>query len=480
MRYVENISPGGGACSTSTRTCQRGEVQRRKDGSASSSCPARTVCVAAGTSPNVTYEKEYPGTFQLDDRRAVLPAPTRARRRRAEASTLEPLRRRRATASSRATAQSGLRLVLRRQPPALRGQRRQGDGERQGRLSETWPSSSRRSPRSKPTEQPVARREKRRSSSRRSTTSSSPTVHAVNRLTETIVEVVVHAPMAARKFQPGQFYRLQNFETFAPRVDGTRLAMEGLALTGAWVDAEQGLMGRSSSRWAAARGSARLLKPGEPVVLMGPRAAPTEIAENETVLLCGGGLGNAVLFSIARAFKGLGQQGALLRGLQARRGPLQAGRHRALHRPGRLVHRHGRRDRAAPAAGPRTSAATSSRRCTPTARASWASRRFRSRDVRRIIAIGSRPDDGRGAARRGTACCSRCSTRGTSAIGSINSPMQCMMKEVCAQCLQKHKDPVTGKETRRLHLLQPGPGPRPRRLRAPQRSACAPTRCRRS
>ncbi len=32
-------------------------------------------------------------------------------------------------------------------------------------------------------------------------------------------------------------------------------------------------------------------------------------------------------------------------------------------------------------------------------------------------------------------------------IGSINSPMQCMMKEVCAQCLQKHIDPVTGKES---------------------------------
>jgi hypothetical protein len=25
------------------------------------------------------------------------------------------------------------------------------------------------------------------------------------------------------------------------------------------------------------------------------------------------------------------------------------------------------------------------------------------------------------------------------AIGSINSPMQCMMKEICAQCLQLHK-----------------------------------------
>jgi hypothetical protein len=33
------------------------------------------------------------------------------------------------------------------------------------------------------------------------------------------------------------------------------------------------------------------------------------------------------------------------------------------------------------------------------------------------------------------------------AIGSINSPMQCMMKEICAQCLQVHHDPITGEET---------------------------------
>jgi hypothetical protein len=33
------------------------------------------------------------------------------------------------------------------------------------------------------------------------------------------------------------------------------------------------------------------------------------------------------------------------------------------------------------------------------------------------------------------------------AIASINSPMQCMMKEICAQCLQRHHDPVTGTET---------------------------------
>jgi len=33
------------------------------------------------------------------------------------------------------------------------------------------------------------------------------------------------------------------------------------------------------------------------------------------------------------------------------------------------------------------------------------------------------------------------------AIGSINSPMQCMMKGVCAQCLCKHVDPESGESS---------------------------------
>ncbi len=63
----------------------------------------------------------------------------------------------------------------------------------------------------------------------------------VDRLTPTIVEIFVRAPYAARKFHPGQFYRLQNYETNAVEVDGTLMMMEGLALTGAWTDPEQGL-----------------------------------------------------------------------------------------------------------------------------------------------------------------------------------------------------------------------------------------------
>ncbi len=41
---------------------------------------------------------------------------------------------------------------------------------------------------------------------------------------------------------------------------------------------------------------------------MGPTGTPTEIPEGETVLLAGGGLGNAVLFSIAKALKAAGNR----------------------------------------------------------------------------------------------------------------------------------------------------------------------------
>ena len=47
-------------------------------------------------------------------------------------------------------------------------------------------------------------------------------VEDVVRLTPTIVEVIVKAPAAARHFHPGQFYRLQNYESVTPRVKESR------------------------------------------------------------------------------------------------------------------------------------------------------------------------------------------------------------------------------------------------------------------
>src|SRR3954452_14385345 len=73
-------------------------------------------------------------------------------------------------------------------------------------------------------------------------------------------------------------------------------------------------------------------------------------------------------------------------------------------------------------------------------------RMFDLKDVQRIIAIGS---DGMMRAvkdaRHGVLA--EHLNPDHAGIGSINSPMQCMMKQVCAQCLQRHVDPKTGKES---------------------------------
>lgn len=271
-----------------------------------------------------------------------------------------------------------------------------------------------------------------------------PVVHKVERLAPSIVEVVLKAPAAARAFMPGQFYRLQNFETLARRTGDTTLAMEGLALTGAWVDREAGLVSVIVLEMGGSSDLCQILQPGEPVVLMGPTGAPTETPAGETVLLAGGGLGNAVLFSIGQAFRHAGSKVLYFAGyrravdrfkvdeIEAAADkvvwcvdggePLQPGRDQDKSFVGNIVE----------------------------AMVAYAEGRLGPVDVPlgtvdRIIAIGSdRMMQAVAAARHGVLAPHL--RRDHQAIGSINSPMQCMMKEICAQCLQKHRDPKTGEE----------------------------------
>lgn len=271
------------------------------------------------------------------------------------------------------------------------------------------------------------------------------TVHAVNRLTPTIVEVVVRAPMAARAFKPGQFYRLQNYETLSLDANGTRLAKEGLALTGASVDREKGLLSTIVLEMGGSSDLCAQLAPGEPVVLMGPTGHPTETPAGETVLLIGGGLGNAVLFSIGQALRANGSRVIYF-----------AGYKRAIDR-----YKVEEIERAADAIVWCCDQAPGFRATRPQDRAfvgnivealdAYGSNRLGAQpvplgDVDRVIAIGS---DGMMAAvaRARQGILAQHLKPGHKAIASINSPMQCMMKEICAQCLQAHRDPETGVES---------------------------------
>ena len=268
------------------------------------------------------------------------------------------------------------------------------------------------------------------------------TVREVVRLTPTIVEVIVHAPAAARRFSPGQFYRLQNFETLATRIDGTRLAMEGIALTGAWVDREQGLISVIVLEMGGSSDLCALLRPGEPVVLMGPTGAPTTIAGEQTVVLVGGGLGNAVLLSIGQAFRASGSKVLYFAGYRKMIDRYKVAAIEAAadvvvwccdEGPGFTPGRAQDKTFVGNIVEAMVAYASGALGDQPIA--------FAASD--RLIAIGSdRMMAAVAAARHNQLKPFIKPTQ--QGIGSINSPMQCMMKEICAQCLQPHRDPQTG------------------------------------
>ncbi|HEU4408017.1 MAG TPA: FAD-dependent oxidoreductase [Polyangiaceae bacterium] len=447
VRYVENLSPleavldAGGALEAVVFERQRQEGGKWRATGEKVTLPAKTLCVAAGTSPNTTFEKERPDVFSLDERRQYFRAHTAERAPDGSVTTRPSADLARAFFTSYASGEHTVSFYGDNHPyyagSVVKAMASAKVGfEHVAALYETPPPAG--------DDERRARAARAEGLFRRLDDEWLATVHDVVRLTPTIVEIVVRAPAAARKFEPGQFYRLQNYESRSPVVEGTRLAMEGLALTGAWVDKDQGLLSTIVLEMGTSSRLCALLKKGEPVVLMGPTGTPTEIPAGQTVLLCGGGLGNAVLFSIAKALKEKGTTVIYFAGYRRgedlfRREDIEASTDQVIWctdagdpiEPSRPLDRHFRGNivqamvaYAKGELGPHVASL---------------------RTVSRVIAIGSDKMMAAVKEARHGVLAPHLDPRHLG-IGSINSPMQCMMKEICAQCLQKHRDPETGRE----------------------------------
>ncbi|HSS45575.1 MAG TPA: pyridine nucleotide-disulfide oxidoreductase, partial [Thermoanaerobaculia bacterium] len=404
--------------------------------------PARNCLVAAGTTPNITYEKECPGTFPLDEKRRFF-LPHRAVPDGKGGWKLEP-----APASDEGAFFTGycrqgkFVTFFGDNHPVFNGNVVKAMASaKKGYLpiaSVLLPERSRGETVAAPEPEWQAFRA-------RVEDWLSARVEDVRRLTPTIVEVIVRAPAAAANFQPGQFFRLQNLETHAPVLEGSPLLIEPLALTGAWVDAEKGLLSLIALELGGSSRICRVLKPGEPVLVMGPTGSATELPENTTVMLCGGGLGNAVLFSIGKKARRLGNRVIYFAGYKKaedfyKREELEAASDvliLSVDHGGTIPPRRPS-DREFVGNIVEAMAAYASGRLGPVAIA--------LSEVERVIAIGS--DRMMAAvARSRHGVLAPYLQKGHVGIGSINSPMQCMMKEVCAQCLQRHVDPATGEES---------------------------------
>jgi NAD(P)H-flavin reductase len=446
ITFAENLNPleavpderGAVRALVFTREGQRAQGS----GSDLVTLPARTVLVAAGTSPNITCEKEAPNTFQLDKKgkffQSFSASPVAGDPSR---FTLAPdangfftsyahngrfvtyygdnhPRYAGNVVKAMASAKDGYPKVVELFHAGLQTL----DSSRSSERGRAWSGLIARLD-----DDLVAR------------------VQDVVRLTPTIVEVIVKAPAAARHFHPGQFYRLQNYESVARRVGKVPLLMEGIALTGAWVDREKGLLSLIALELGVSSRLVAYLRKGEPVVVMGPTGAPTEIPEGQNVLLLGGGLGNAVLFSIAKAMQERGNRVIYFAGYKKgedlfKREDIEAATDQvvwstdmgATIAPGRPQDSHFRGNIVQAMLA--YQAGTLGTPLVPLD------------TVDRIIAIGSdRMMAAVKAARHGVLA--PLLKKEHVAVASINSPMQCMMKEVCAQCLQKHVDPSTGRET---------------------------------
>ena len=410
--------------------------------------PLRSLLIAAGTSPNIIYEQEYPGTFELEKNffQRFEPASTNGEFR------LEPVHDTRwpkigkpapltsyhkdgkyisfygdnhpvyagNVVKAMASAKDGYPYVVKLFDSDLKHLDPAGQPERERALE---------------------------AFKRRLDGELIATVVEVNRLTPKIIEVVVKAPMQARKFHPGQFYRVQNFETLAPIMENTTLTAEGLALTGAWVDKKKGLISLIALEMGTSSRLCASWKPGDPIVVMGVTGTPTAVPHDKTVLLAGGGLGNAVLFSIGKALRAAGNRVIYFAGYKSRDDIFKVEEIEAASDV--IVWAVDPAPDAEPISTTRVQDKSFVGNIVQAMVAYFegdlGDTPMRFEDVDHIIAIGS--DRMMAAVKEARHGVLKPYLKGDHvAIGSINSPMQCMMKGVCAQCLCKHVDPETGEE----------------------------------
>lgn len=244
-----------------------------------------------------------------------------------------------------------------------------------------------------------------------------PVVQEVRDLTNNTYELVIKAPLQARNFKPGQFFKIQNFN--APHLP----ACEPVAATGARVDRESGIITTVLLDIGYSTHLLKRLKQGDQVSLMGPTGMPTQIPSDKKILLIGGGVGNAVHLSIGKQALLQGCDVTLLAGFKKRDDLFMLNELEEC----------------------------SSKLVLACDEGTLSTRRTEDQSVHghilnaldmfqdlesfdHILVIGS--------AGLMHAVQNYCMTKNlpSTMIASINAPMQCMMKGVCAQCLQKQKD----------------------------------------
>ena len=435
--YAENLEP------TAALLDDHGHVNALRCVEANSSetvsLPARAVFVAAGSIPNTVYEREHPGSFVMDGKFFA------AHRIDAQGELVRVS----GAGHNKSTepgfftsyAQGALRVSF------------IGDTHPQfhGSVVKAMASGKRAA-------RDITQLLTRTATRKNATPESAwlrfaaeldqvlqPRILQVEQLAAHLTRLTVHAPQAAQNWQPGQVYRLQNFDAHAGQLQGLPLTMEGMAIDGVHVDKTRGeiqLLVNSvgvSSRIAAG------LQAGTPVVLMGPTGTGLPMPQQSTITIIGGHSAVTSTLDGAKDWRAAGNRIIFVGHFRDHAGasPVQSAIEELTDQAIWILDQ-----------GPAISLTRELDGCfvhgvaafleaceRDGAHAAWV-------EHSDCMVLSDHP-----AAMQlfSTALQTRLKPRlkpGLRAIAAVNSPMQCMMKEMCAQCLCRHIDPSTGETSK--------------------------------
>lgn len=270
----------------------------------------------------------------------------------------------------------------------------------------------------------------------------SATVVANDRQSNDVTELTIRAPLVAKHLKPGQFCRLQNFETHSPEIKNTLMQMEPLALPAAECNAEKGTIRFIIHEYATSSRLAARLKIHEPVSLMGPTGVRSKIpTEHETILIIGDQSSFAFLRSVGREATLAGNKVIFIGVVDNQNDvfcqtELEASTNQIiwLTKKGGLILPNRKTDMALSGDHYVTVIEQLASRLSLT-------------DVDRIFIVGN-TDMLRAFQQARRKLIKHVFVKDPKVVGSVYGNMQCMLKGVCAQCLQWQIDPETGLRTK--------------------------------
>lgn len=288
-------------------------------------------------------------------------------------------------------------------------------------------------------------------------------VKEINILSDYFYELVVHAPLLARKTKLGHIFRLHNYHSLVGKAcitrpsacndgvfgffskllippfqrslgsrnigqdpglnrdEGMILAMEGVAVTAYKVDPVAGTITVMIVNAGGSSSLVKNLKPDEPIIFMGPSGVPSDIYKNKTVVLIAGGRGIFPLAGLAAEYKKNNCRVILFCGF---------------HKPKDVVRKKELKNSCSELILDFSGDVVAS-----------VVHYFKNKSEK-IDVVLTMGNDAMMHKVAGIYHNELKANLSDCAVGmtSLNSPMQCMLKGVCSQCLQKKTDSKTGKE----------------------------------